>query len=116
MADKTIGGEGQIDTEELERYLCRWCYNNGTPFTTITYSVDGGLSIKEDDVARRLYEQAFPYHDEPLLDADGNIVGVQTVANAVNGTQIIHRTNTARIAEQKKSARPADTGTDGANK
>ena len=56
LADKTIGREGQIDTEELERYLCRWCYNNATPFTTITYSVDGGLSIKEDDGARRLYQ------------------------------------------------------------
>ena len=39
------------------------------------------MSLRKRTGARRLYEQAFPYHDEPLLDADGNIVGIQTVAN-----------------------------------
>ena len=29
------------------------------------------MSLRKRTGARRLYEQAFPYHDEPLLDADG---------------------------------------------
>ena len=69
--------------KELEQYLLDWVYEYGNPFTEINYVFDSyePLKVTENLTARGLYERAYPYHDEPLYDADGRMIGIQTVAN-----------------------------------
>ncbi|MCD7724914.1 MAG: hypothetical protein LUI12_05090 [Clostridiales bacterium] len=69
--------------KELEQYLLEWVYEYGTPFTEIRYVFDScePLEVIENAQNRALYEQAYPHHDEPLYDANGKFVGIQTVLN-----------------------------------
>ena len=70
--------------EELSDFLCVWCHENGTPFTRITYSVDSGLKIDNDDSAEARYYRELQElglgRDEVVYDDNGNPIGVRTVA------------------------------------
>lgn len=67
--------------KELKDYLNAWVYKYGTPFTEINFVFDSGdpLQVSENKEAKVVYDQAFPWHDEPALDQHGNVVGIQTV-------------------------------------
>lgn len=70
--------------QELEMFLVEWCYNNGNPFTKITFSVDSGLKIDNDDEAEYLYQElkkSQGTHDEFIYDDNGNLVGISVVKN-----------------------------------
>jgi hypothetical protein len=67
--------------EELEDFLCHWVYDNGTPFTIITYGVDYGLKIVNDDVAEETYLSLRNFlgeKDKPLYNEYEKFIGIQT--------------------------------------
>lgn len=70
---------------ELEDFLTNWCYRNGSPFTRITFTLDSGLKIDNDDETENLYNELKKLqgtHQEYVFDDNGNLIMTKLVKNS----------------------------------